>query len=187
MDALTIFCDGACTNNGKKGAKAGFGLYILSGKKELHRCSFRVPSSEMQTNQRAELRALLYALQFIDLNTPESEGGSYKHGVGACAGAGEIAERSIAHRRPIIYTDSQYGINCLTKWAPKWAANGWKKADKSPVQHLDLIKESLDILKRIAVELVHVSAHTGGSDFKSVGNAVADELARKGVELHYKK
>jgi ribonuclease HI len=184
MNALTIFCDGACINNGKKNAKAGFGLYILSGKTELHRCSFRVPPSEMQTNQRAELRALLYALQFIDLNTPESEGGSKKHTETKCISVDPLAELAISKRRPIIYTDSQYGINCLTKWAPKWAAAGWKKADKSPIMHLDIIKTAIEIMRRIAVELEHVSAHTGGKDFKSVGNAVADELARAGVELH---
>ena len=41
----------------------------------------------------------------------------------------------------LILCDSQYVINCITKWMPGWKKKGWKKADGKPVMNLELLKE----------------------------------------------
>lgn len=40
-----------------------------------------------------------------------------------------------------ILCDSQYVINCVTKWMPGWKRKGWRKADGKPVLNVDLLKE----------------------------------------------
>lgn len=41
----------------------------------------------------------------------------------------------------LVLCDSQYVINCVTKWMPGWKKKGWKKADGKPVMNVDLLKE----------------------------------------------
>src|SRR5664280_2809242 len=40
-----------------------------------------------------------------------------------------------------VLCDSQYAINCCTKWIPGWKRRGWRKADRQPVLNVDLLKE----------------------------------------------
>jgi ribonuclease HI len=155
----TIYCDGCCLNNGKPGAVAGYGLVVYDAKgAEVCRVSKRLPPSEPQTNQRAELRALLHALTYISDKEYESVE---------------------------IYTDSKYAINCVTKWSSGWEAAGWRKADGKPVLHVDLIRPCVEYLTTYGgnVCLYHVEAHTGGTDVRSRGNAIADMLARDGAQV----
>ena len=154
---LQVFSDGSCIHNGRPGARAGVGVYVKEGDKEVHRYSAPLPKSEPQTNQRAELQALFYALRYI-------------HGVGSVG-----AE---------VYTDSQYSIQCITSWCVGWKAKGWLKADKKPVLHQDILKpmvELWDVLKATTT-IHHVAAHTGKQDAISKGNAMADLLATAATE-----
>ncbi len=41
--------------------------------------------------------------------------------------------------KTIIYSDSQYSINCLIKWFDGWKRNNWRTSDKKPVKNRDLI------------------------------------------------
>jgi len=41
----------------------------------------------------------------------------------------------------LILCDSQYVINCITKWMPGWKRKGWRKADGKPVMNVELLKE----------------------------------------------
>ena len=150
---MDIFCDGACSRNGKRFAKAGFGLHVRLDGATLSEVSEPLNREEPQTNQRAELRALERALEYA-IEAPED-----------------------VHVR--IYTDSEYGIDCITKWAFDWRRRGWIKSDGKEVQHKDVIADSfrhwLSVNGRTTIE--HVRAHTNKSDWKSLGNKRADELA----------
>ena len=148
---LMLFVDGSCIRNGQIGAKAAYGVYIVLNGKELVRKGVKLDTEEPQTNQRAELRGLFYALTYL-------------------------AE---SNSSGTIYTDSKYSIDCLKTWAPKWVLNGWRKADKKPVLHDDILKPMYELWQTLKeqVQLLHVEAHTGRSDFISRGNAVADGLA----------
>jgi ribonuclease HI len=46
----------------------------------------------------------------------------------------------------LILCDSQYVINCITKWMPGWKKKGWKKADGKPVMNVELLKEIDDAI-----------------------------------------
>lgn len=41
----------------------------------------------------------------------------------------------------LILCDSQYVINCVTKWMSGWKRKGWRKADGKPVMNVELLKE----------------------------------------------
>ena len=41
----------------------------------------------------------------------------------------------------LILCDSQYVINCVTKWLPGWKRKGWRKADGKPVMNVVLLQE----------------------------------------------
>jgi ribonuclease HI len=71
-----------------------------------------------------------------------------------------------------LYTDSEYLINCVTKWLPGWKKRGWKKADGKPVQNQDLL-EILDQLNTKQVNWQHVRGHSG-----NIGNERCDVIAR---------
>ena len=51
--------------------------------------------------------------------------------------------RATAHLNDelLILCDSQYVINCITKWMPGWKKKGWRKADGKPVMNVELLKE----------------------------------------------
>ncbi|GBE92185.1 ribonuclease HI [Nostoc cycadae] len=71
-----------------------------------------------------------------------------------------------------LYTDSEYLINCVTKWVKNWKRKGWKKADGNPVQNQDLL-EVLDELNTRQITWQHVRGHAG-----NVGNERCDAIAR---------
>ena len=41
----------------------------------------------------------------------------------------------------LILCDSQYVINCVTKWLSGWKRKGWRKADGKPVMNVELLQE----------------------------------------------
>ena len=94
------------------------------------------------TNNRMELQGALAALQAIE--------------PGAAA---------------IVYSDSQYVINGLTKWLAGWKRKGWVTASREPVKNRDLWMQ-LDAENPGRVKWRHVRGHSGDP-----GNDRADEIA----------
>ena len=74
--------------------------------------------------------------------------------------------------RVIIYTDSTYLRNGITKWVAGWQANGWKTKDKKPVKNADLWRRLIEEEQRHQVEWRWVKGHAGDHY-----NEIADELA----------
>lgn len=84
--------------------------------------------------------------------------------------------RSTAHLadEPLhILCDSQYVINCVTKWLPNWKRRGWKKADGKPVLNADLLRQIDDELRGRTFTFEWVKGHAGHSL-----NEAADARAR---------
>jgi ribonuclease HI len=152
-ETIRFFCDGSCKRNGKPNAVAGYGIYGTKGNRMFHKYSARVPEGDLQTNQRAELLALRYTLNYI-------------------------VENNIRNAK--IYSDSKYSIQCLTEWQAAWRRAGWKKADKKPISHIDILPTMCDVWNSLKThtELIHVYGHTGGTDILSIGNSEADRLAQ---------
>lgn len=89
-----------------------------------------------------------------------------------------VLEALRAHPGPqplLIESDSQYAINCSTKWVRGWKRNGWVNSQKKPVKNRELI-EAIDneISSRPGpVRFRWVKGHAGNE-----GNELVDDLAR---------
>ena len=79
-----------------------------------------------------------------------------------------------------IHSDSEFWINVLTKWAPTWQANGWRKKTGA-IMNLELVQELYELYRKYPVKLVWVRGHVGNEL-----NEMADEWAnraRKGAKV----
>jgi ribonuclease HI len=150
---IRVFTDGACKANGKRDAQAGYAGWFPENKD----WSFatKMPESEQQTNQRAELKAIHDSIDII---------------FNKC---GSPSETSIE-----IYTDSMYSKNCLTTWLPGWMKNKWRTAEGNDVKHRDLIEHLALLLPKFKeYTIVYVKAHTGNKDDLSINNDIVDKMA----------
>jgi ribonuclease HI len=77
-----------------------------------------------------------------------------------------------------IHSDSEFWINVLTKWAPSWSANGWRKKSKGEIQNIDIVKPLFELYQKSNAKLTWVHAHVG-----TELNEMADRWAHKAREL----
>jgi ribonuclease HI len=75
-----------------------------------------------------------------------------------------------------IYTDSEFWINVITKWAAGWEAKGWKKKG-GEIKNLDIVREVYPLYNHSRAILTWVRGHEGDE-----GNEMADEWANKARE-----
>ena len=69
-------------------------------------------------------------------------------------------------------------VDAINKgWARKWKANGWKKADKSRAQNVDLWERLLALLDMHEVKFIWVKGHAD-----NIENERCDLLARTAIE-----
>jgi len=166
---MHIFTDGACPNNGKRNANAAWGCLLVSddGYIVLDRLSGAIPLTEPQTNQRAELTALLRGL--------------------------ELAEKQFGKLNDVkklqIWSDSEYSINCASVWGPKWKAKGWKKQG-GEIQHLDLIRKLVEKTLELGFKIEYrwLKGHKGGESqhaFPWMFNHQVDALANSALRANF--
>jgi ribonuclease HI len=147
---INIYTDGACSNNGKPNAKAGFGVWF--GDDDARNISQPVPENGRQTNNVAELLAIVTALTVV---------------------RDDIEERRIVH----IYTDSEYSLRCCTSYGEKMYKKGWKNKGKD-IPNRKIVEVAYDFCSKYPnIKFHHIAAHTGLQDEHSVGNDHADRLA----------
>ncbi|KAI1000066.1 putative 6-phosphofructo-2-kinase [Podosphaera aphanis] len=154
-NTLTLYTDGSSRGNGQNGARAGVGVYF--GDNDPRNVSEPLKGMP-QTNQRAELTAILRALQ--------------------------LCPASVNLR---IYTDSSYSINCLTEWYKRWTRNGWKGASGVTVVNQDIIMAARSLMSQretdnVTTDLIWVRGHQ-----HDPGNEAADRLAVAGSESAHRK
>ena len=113
---INVFTDGACSNNGKQNAKAGIGVFFEEN--DPRNVSRRVDGK--QTNNTAELTAIVVV---FDILREDIEQG----------------------KNIIIHSDSEYSINCMTKWGVKWAQDNWSK---KTIKNLELVKEGYELFQQ---------------------------------------
>lgn len=161
MEEYLVFTDGACANNGRRDAKAGYGVFFGDD----HPLNESGPV-DPATNQRAELTALSVCLD--KLRAPE-----FKRG------------------RITVYSDSMYAINVLTRWGSTWMRNGWMTVANKPVLNRDIIEPMLGRLSELQKDRLvlfkHVRSHRTAPLANTpehrvwYGNAQADALATRAV------
>lgn len=80
--------------------------------------------------------------------------------------------------RVILYTDSQYLVESITKgWAQRWRENGWKRTKKEQARNPDLWERFLQLCEYHEVELKWLRGHAGDRE-----NERADNLAVKAAQ-----
>lgn len=147
---MILYTDGSCCGNGKAVNKGGFGVVVLDDQQQLVRTYGK--QSENTTNNREELKAILYCM----LN------------FGAKVNPNEF-QTTI----PIVYSDSAYCVNTFNEWMFNWAKNGWIKSDKKTPENLDLIQAYYDwYQKGYRIDLRKIKGHAGHQ-----WNEMADALA----------
>ena len=88
-----------------------------------------------------------------------------------------IAAYHLAEAGDTIYTDSEFWVNVVTKWAPTWESNGWTKKS-GPIANLELVQELYALYQdNPDVKLEWTRGHIG-----TEGNENADEWANKARE-----
>lgn len=80
----------------------------------------------------------------------------------------------------VIYTDSSYVLNSLTKWVDGWSRNGWKKSDGKPVQNQDIMAELLKLRNTLGTRVTYekVKGHSG-----VLGNERVDQLCNRVLDI----
>lgn len=69
-----------------------------------------------------------------------------------------------ALKRPskvILYTDSTYVRDGITKWIHGWRRNGWRTADRKPVKNAELWQALVEAAQPHSVEWRWVKGHSG--------------------------
>jgi ribonuclease HI len=158
LQELLAFTDGGCQGNGYAQAMAASAVHFPECTE--YSVSERLPG-DLQTNNRAEYYGALLAMQTADQIDASGT------------------------RKLRIFTDSLLLVNTYNTWMKSWHANGWKKKGKknTDIKNLDLVKQLYNhSMGRRKIVMEHVRAHTGGSDFKSVNNAVADDMCTRKVQ-----
>ena len=157
LKTIHIWTDGATKNNGvkdKSKIRAGVGVYFGPPRDD-----WNISEPFMYTNptnQRAEILAIIRAMQILDT-------------------------RSVPYDTPVkLYTDSAYCIKAYKSWIPKWALKscGWMTKSGTPVKNKTMFQHMYKLLKKRSVELIHVSGHSG-----IPGNEAADKLAVTGCVM----
>ncbi len=75
----------------------------------------------------------------------------------------------------LLRTDSQYAINCLTSWMPRWKINGWRTSSGQSVENRELLETISSLMHGRDVLFEHVRGHQGHRY-----NEMADYLANEG-------
>lgn len=75
-----------------------------------------------------------------------------------------------------IFTDSEFWINVVTKWAPGWQARDWTKKG-GEIKNLDIVQALFTLYTNSHADLRWVRGHEGDE-----GNEMADEWANKARE-----
>lgn len=169
-----VYTDGSVTNNGKKNARGGSGIFF--GTDDPRNMAIRFQIKPI-TVPRTELYAVYKALEmYIKTNWHVLNG----------------TEEKISPRKKLfIYSDSLYTVKTIQSWMDSWKNSGWKKRNGTIPENLDIIKAIYHIkkyyIKKLQIKLIHIHSHQyPPADIRSeeylhwYGNYMADKLATMG-------
>ncbi|KAJ2158472.1 hypothetical protein GGF46_003757 [Coemansia sp. RSA 552] len=143
-----IYVDGSCLNPDQPNARAGYGVFY--GDNNPRNAALPLMDKE-QTNQRAEIAAVNYALKNSNYNQALN-----------------------------IYSDSTTTIAAMTKWREEWTRNGYVTRERKPVANADLIREGHRLLAlHIApVNFEYVAGHSGNHGNEQAHKLAAEGATR---------
>ena len=153
---IDIFTDGSYFKRSNK-IYCGYGVYYPNGE---YRYISKPFTKEPLTNQRAELYAIYKGIKKVSNKDNNTD--------------------------LMIYTDSEYSINSLTKWVKNWEVNNWKTSNNKVVMNKDLIEKINKLMKthKGDIKFKHVRSHTNKKDYESINNDIVDRLAKNGALIN---
>jgi ribonuclease HI len=129
---MEFYVDGGCRRNGQPDAIGAAAIVLKPKFGKLNMWSQHLPSSPTPTNQRAEITAIIMALNQALQKLDGLDKNPY------------IDVR--------IYSDSRYAVDCMTKWIYKWTKNDWTNAQGFQVANRDLLEQASRLDDRVAEE-----------------------------------
>lgn len=128
---LELWTDGSCKNNGKTNAYGGWAYVVVKDNQIIFK---RYGSQKGTTNNQMEMKAVIEALKYANLNADFEE-------------------------KIEILSDSAYVVNCfIDKWYIKWRQNNW-----IGVKNIELWKELIDLYESFGdnIQFKKVKGHKG--------------------------
>jgi ribonuclease HI len=156
IQKVEIYTDGSCLENGKKNAKSSF-AYAIYVNDVLYHQETKVIQESKNTNQRAELYAILESFIYVKQQIPQIV----------------LNPNNFF----TVYSDSEYSIKCITEWCKNWDADDWAKK-----KNTDILRKLLQVYREFNVTFKHVRAHTSATDKHSLRNSHVDNLARGALQ-----
>ncbi|KAL8928243.1 MAG: hypothetical protein Q9208_001953 [Pyrenodesmia sp. 3 TL-2023] len=132
---IVVAVSGACRRSGKPGAKSAYGVHCANGS----RYNFVGTFEEIEhSRERAEVRACIAALKIVLLNLNDK--------VGRPEYCGD--EPGLEHGlvQVVVKSDSEYLVQAVTEWLPKWLKTNFTNSKKKPVMNADLFREVSQLL-----------------------------------------
>lgn len=160
---IELYTDGGCRGNGTEtNPVGGVGIVLLIGDKAPI-YAYEKLRFEPNTNNKAEIYAIIKGLNLLIKNY-------------------NLAEGKFVKDQLVIYSDSAYTVNGITNWINSWRANGWINSKKEEVKNKELwqmLDNTIEKMKEyFDIEFVKVKGH---SDNK--WNNKCDELANYAMGL----
>lgn len=142
---VIVYTDGSCIGNETKDEslrRAGIGIYFPGNPEFNVSEKLNMPPN---TNIRAEMYAIVRAILIVLTQRDYFEQVGYS-------------------KLLLIKTDSKFSIDLVTKWLEKWKKNGFKKANKKPVENKDLVLLLDNTIEQAktqgyTIQFEHVYAH----------------------------
>ncbi|KAI8813974.1 ribonuclease H-like domain-containing protein [Cladochytrium replicatum] len=152
--SLLIFTDGCCINNGKadRETRAGFAFVFRPNDGNVS-APLEIYENLRPTNNRAELRAVIAALEYREW-------------------PGEGAEEVV------IASDSEYVVAGISERIHNWIARDWRTANRMPVANQDLWEKLLARVQYFEKGNIPVKFWLIPREW----NTMADRLAKAGAE-----
>ena len=153
---MIIYTDGSCRANGSENSVGGFGVVVLDDAQNLLTC-YQKCGTEGTTNNREELKAILYALMIYGTQSEP----------------------------PMVLSDSSYAVNTFNTWMWGWASHGWIKSDKKEPENMDLILTYYKLtMIDYKIDLRHIKGHAGHkwnelADQLATGTITVEEAMKK--------
>jgi ribonuclease HI len=134
-EIVYAFTDGACEANGRKGARATYAAHIVTSISITDVVGIVAPApNSPPTNNRGELSGILVALEIL-------------------------RDYVDAYPEMRIVSDSEYAINAITTWYPKWIAKN-KTADKCNLELIGQCNALYNKIKQEAnIKFLHIRSH----------------------------
>ncbi len=139
-ESYALFCDGACRGNPGPGS---YGVIAQNQKGEI---LFESSGIDFKTtNNKMELQGAIVCLESLNTLFLEND-----------------QTQSFVSAMIYLYTDSRYVVDGMNSWINNWKKRGWKKADNTPPENLELWQRLDELSRKFKLlQIMWVKGHNG--------------------------